>query len=148
VEWVLWNENGSVVGEGEWMSRGSRWCASGGEGKGKSTVQREQDRGKWSLKTTSTDGYGSDNEDPDNGGAASDGGSNSSGRSRGSVRSEKEWFGWMGYLRCQPRVAADEHICMSIITVYYCLMNICFTSGCSAALQPRIPFLSCGLHLF
>jgi hypothetical protein len=75
-----------------------------------------------------TDGYGSDDEDPDpdDGRAASDGSSNSSGRGRGSVRSE-EWVGWMGNLRCQPRVAANEHIRVSVVIVYHCTMNICFT---------------------
>ncbi|KAJ7690934.1 hypothetical protein B0H14DRAFT_3906339 [Mycena olivaceomarginata] len=105
VEWVLWNGNGSVE-EGEWMSRDSR---------------------RQSPKTTSTDGYGSDDEDPDDGGAISDGNSNSSERGGGSVRNEKEWVGWMGDLRCQPRVAADEHIRVTIVTVYHCTTNICFT---------------------
>jgi hypothetical protein len=112
-----------MVKEGEWVSRGSRRCAAGGEGE--SRAQRERGQGRRSPKTTSTDGYGSDDKDPDpdDRGAASDGSSNSLGRGRGSVRSEKEWAGWMGDLRCRLRIAA-EHIRMSIVTVYHCLMNI------------------------
>ncbi|KAJ7701325.1 hypothetical protein B0H14DRAFT_3527640 [Mycena olivaceomarginata] len=112
VEWVLWNGNGSAAEEGEWMLEGQSPVRSRrGTGKGKGAAQRERGRGRRAPKPTSTDGYDSDDEDPDPG-AASDGSSSSagSGRGWGGARSETEWEGWMGDLRRQARVAADEHI--------------------------------------